>query len=138
MLTIVAIYLNHSPVFQILILIGVNTFTMCVEALIRPGKTFYDNRLAKFDDISYLLIIDCMLCCTDFVSDSTGRYNVGFIILFLTLQNLMTNLILMLIDTVRSIINLFKKCMNIRRKTKGKTTTYLKKNFKKKIRKGWS
>lgn len=84
-LAIAAIYLEDFPACQIFILIFVDTLAMIMQGLVEPANTKSANRLALYDDLTLLLIIECLLCCTDFVSDAYGRYCVGYAIIFLTL-----------------------------------------------------
>ena len=136
-LPVVAIYLNHSPMFQIYSLIAVDLFACVIQSWSWPLHTPLDNKRALYDDFSLVLIIDCLIGCTDMIDQSQSRYAVGFIILLFTLQNILFNSVLLIIDPIRKLKLYLKRCRNIRAATRGKTMQFAKKNFKRSLRKKW-
>ena len=79
------------------------------------------------------MIIDCLVCCTDLVLNGEARYAVGFIIVGLTVYNIVINLILLIVGPIVYIRLILKWCMQVRRHTKGKTMSYTKERMKMKL-----
>ena len=66
-----------------------------MQAHVKPGVNLPENKLNLFDDFTIVLVLDCLVCCTDLLHDGRARYAVGFLIVYLTLQNLLINLALL-------------------------------------------
>ena len=84
-LVIVTVCLNHLPIFQILILMYTDLLAALVTAHIWPEKSRAHNWNKLFDDMTLVMIISCLICCTDLITDGEARYAVGFFIVILTL-----------------------------------------------------
>ena len=133
-LALVCIYWSEMPLFQIFTVLGIDLISAILLANYRPGISPHKNKLNMYDDISLILIIQCLICCTDLNAHGESRYMVGFIIAFVTLQNVAINLILILIEPLRRFRLWMKWCLAMRRQTKGKSVTFAKKRIKDKFK----
>ena len=64
---------------------------------------------------------------TDFVPDPIIRYNVGFVMIFLTVQNIVVNLTIIARSPIKQIFLRFKRCRALQ---KAKKLPSLKESFK--------
>ena len=94
-----------------------------------------ESRLAIYDDFTLLLIVDCLIYCTDVVDDAQVRYSIGWFILALTLQYIIFHLGRLMMPPTHKMKLCCKKCYVIRKATKGKTVSYVKTQFGKSVRK---
>ena len=92
-LALVSVYWQVDPIYQLMVLINVNLLASVIQAHLRPGKDEKVNRMTLYDDVTQVLVLDSLVCCTDLVTDGKSRYQVGFLIVGLTLQNIAANLI---------------------------------------------
>ena len=101
----------------------------------QPAKSSADNKLNLFDDISLVLIITCLVCCTEVLNDGYGRYMVGWLILIITLQNVIVNIAISLIGPITKIRLFIKWCYVVRKKKGRRSIKYAKKVLKQKFKK---
>ena len=95
-----------------------------IHAVVRPMKSSRKNRNILYDDITLLLIMDMLVCCTDLLFVAESRYGVGFVIIFLTIQNLVFNLASLLYEPIYWLKLGIKKCIMIKKVTNGQSYVY--------------
>lgn len=77
-------------------------------------KTQRDNLLSLYDDLTLVLIIQCLYCCTDLVNNDDSRYAVGYLINVLTLQNIIVNLLFIFLMPLRKLRLILKWLFAVR------------------------
>ena len=60
--------------------------------MVEPYPTPIENKLEVYNNYSILWLSYCLFCYTDYVPDPQARYTIGFLMIFLTGQNLIVNL----------------------------------------------
>ena len=75
-----------------------------------------------------VLIVDSLTCCTDLVVEGYVLYAAGFFIVVVTLQNLLFNLVIIVMAPIRRLRLVFKLCMAVREKRKGRAISFFKQN----------
>lgn len=103
-LAVVCIWWNSQPNFQLALVIFFNMIGAIMQLHIKPLKTRSSNISLAYDDITIIIIIDLMFCCTDLLHIGSARYAVGYIIIFVTLLNTLINLIVICIWPIRCFI----------------------------------
>ena len=130
-------YMMEYPCYQVMAMIVVNLIALCVQAHINPLSSKSSNNRAVYDDFTLLMIIDCLICCTEFVSEGEGRYFIGFVIVAITGQCLIVNLFLLLKEFYTGLKLRIRRCCYVRRATKGKTMAFAKKKLGSNLRVKW-
>ena len=133
LLVVLSFFWSQKPIFQILTLTYSDLLVAIIQAQVKPLKTPKANRQRLYDDMTLVLIIDCIICCTDLVSSGDSRYAVGYFIVILTIQNLVINLLILILEPIYKMKLLCKWCFFVRNKTKGRTMKFAKDHIKLKI-----
>ena len=84
--------------------------------------------------MTLVLILDCLVCCTDLVSRGDSRYAVGYFIVVLTLQNLAINLLILILEPIYKTKLLFKWFFLVRGKTRGRTMKFVREHMKRSLK----
>ena len=62
--------------------------------IVEPYPTKTINRLEIYNNWTVILLAYCLLCFTPWVADAGSRYQIGFVMILLTAQNIIFNLAL--------------------------------------------
>lgn len=81
------------PTLAVLIMVG----------LTRPLSTPFENKQELYNNFSILVVSYCLLCFTNFVPDPTTRYNIGYIMILLTIQNIVVGLSFIAVDPFKQL-----------------------------------
>ena len=76
------------------------------------------------------MVIDCLTCCTDLVVQPEARYAVGWLIIAITLQNIIVGLVILIYSPFRKLKLWLKWCRNVRDRTGGRTLAYSRRAMK--------
>jgi hypothetical protein len=85
----------------------------CVFVVIFYGYSnvylMFKNRILEFfNEATILLCCYHMFCYTDYVEDPIMRYKIGFSLILFTTLNLGINVMIMVVETLKSLFRLFK------------------------------
>mmetsp|Transcript_21028 Transcript_21028/g.28291 ORF Transcript_21028/g.28291 Transcript_21028/m.28291 type:complete len:129 (-) Transcript_21028:42-428(-) len=69
-LAIVCVYMNEQVIFQLMTIILVDMLAAIIQAGLNPLKSRRRNRQTLYDEVTLVLIIDMLVCCSDLISDS--------------------------------------------------------------------
>ena len=95
------LFMVDYPVFQILLFILPTLAVIVMIGLARPLATPFENKQEMYNNFSILLISYCLLCFTLFVPEPETRYNIAYVLILLTIQNIVVSLIIIGSDPVR-------------------------------------
>ena len=114
-LAVVCIYWNSKPIFQLFIIINTNLLGAVMQVALKPAATPEQNKHLFFDEVTMILILDCLMCCTDMVTRGDSRYAVGFWIIALTIQSILIHVIVLLLRPIRKLKLFVKYVIMVRR-----------------------
>ena len=132
LLAVVCIYWNSKPIFQLFTMIITNLLAAVMQVALKPAATPEKNKHLFHDDVTMMLILDCLMCCTDVVTSGESRYAVGWWIIVLTIQSILIHVIVMLLRPCRK-LKLFVKFVIIVRRTHADRTRQLTKSALKRL-----
>ena len=84
--------LIEYPVYQVFLFLLPTLAVMAVLALVRPLEDRTTNLLEIYNSFTILCMSYCLLCFTEFVLDPGARYQMGFVMVILTVKNICVNL----------------------------------------------
>ena len=105
------IFFKDFPVFQIYLFIFSTLAVLMMVGLARPLPTPFDNKLEMYNNFSILVLSYCLLCFTPFVIDPDTRYDMGYIMILLTIQNILVGLVFIGIQPIKMIHLRMKRCI---------------------------
>lgn len=76
---------------------------MVVLGVVEPLKNRGENKLEIYNSFTILLLSYCLLSFTPYVLDADARYQVGFGMVILTVQNIVVNMVIVGKDPVRMV-----------------------------------
>ena len=80
-----------------------------VIGMLEPLVDPFTNKLELYNNFSIILLVYCLLLFTDFVPDALARYKIGYVMIFLTSQNIIVNLIFIGKDPIRHLFLRYKR-----------------------------
>ena len=92
LLAVAVVYLVEYPFFQITFFIVPPLAVMVMVGLAKPLQTPFENKQELYNNFSILILCYCLLMFTDFIDDAVMRYNIGYAMILLTVQNILVSL----------------------------------------------
>ena len=71
-----------------------------IEPLLDP----FSNRLELYNNFTIIILAYCLMLFTEFVPSPLTRYDIGFVMIFLTAQNIAVNLAIIARSPIRQLI----------------------------------
>ena len=68
--------------------------------------------LENYNEITIMLFLDCLVCCTALVPDVDAKHLMGYVLCFIFSQNFIVNLLFILVSTIRMVMRPRKKKIN--------------------------
>ncbi len=62
--------------------------------LAKPLPTPFENKQEMYNNVSILILTYCLLCYTMYIGDPETRYNMGYVMILLTIQNIIVSLVI--------------------------------------------
>ena len=132
---IVCVYYNEHQLFQLMVIQSVDLLSAVIQAHFRPGNGNRGNNILFLNDLTLIMSVDCLFCCTDLLTVSSARYAVGYLIIAVCWLYLVVNMFLLSLDPVEQIRLRLLWCYAVRQKRRGKAISYLKHRSAKKFTK---
>ena len=114
-----AIFLVNYPTFQIHLFIFPTVAVLMMVGLAEPLPTPFENKQEVYNNFTILVLQYCLLCFTEFVPKAETRYNMGYLMILLTIQNIVISLVFIAVPPIRMIRLRIKRCQ-VRRQYKKK------------------
>eukprot|EP00347_Sterkiella_histriomuscorum_P009028 403342805 len=103
---------SDYPFVQIQILILTSLLIVTYLLLIRPFDSSKQNYLEFFNELCILSIAEVTPIFTKFADNSDNQYNLGWLIILLTLLNMGVNMSIMIYGSIQNLIMLLKNLKN--------------------------
>ena len=104
------IFLIDYPIFQIYLFIFPTLAVLMMVGLAEPLPTPAENKQEVYNNFTILILSYCLLCFTEFVAKPDTRYNMGYLMILLTIQNIVVSLIIIAFSPIRMLKLRCKRC----------------------------
>jgi hypothetical protein len=78
--------------------------------LAQPLETSFENKQELYNNFSVLILCYCLLMFTDFIDDAELRYNIGYAMVLLIIQNILVSLYFISLQPARQLCLRCKRC----------------------------
>ena len=95
------IFFIDYPFFQIVLFILPTLAVLIMVGLASPLETSFENNQELYNNFSILVVSYCLLCFTQFIPDPEMRYNMGYVMVLLTVQNIVVSLVIIVMSPIR-------------------------------------
>ena len=97
------LFLKEYSLFQIYLFMFSTLAVLMMVGLAKPLATPFENKQELYNNSSILVLIYALLCFTLFVPAPETRYNMGYAMILLTIQNIVISLIIIGVSPVRQL-----------------------------------
>lgn len=104
------VFLLDYPTLQIYLFIFPTLAVLMMVGLAEPLQTPFENKSEVYNNFTILVLSYCLLCFTEFVPVPDMRYNMGYLMILLTVQNIVVSLVFIASDPVRMIKLRIRRC----------------------------
>ena len=108
------LFVKEYPLFQIYLFLFPTLCVLMMVGLAKPLPTPFENKQEMYNNVTILILTYCLLCFTMFISDVETRYNMGYAMILLTVQNIIVSLTIIGIQPFRQMILRAKKAFRMR------------------------
>ena len=95
------IFLKDYPLFQIYLFIFPTMAVLIMVGLARPLATPFENKQELYNNFTILALSYCLLSFTQYVPEAEMRYNMGYFLILLTIQNIVISLAIVAASPIR-------------------------------------
>ena len=121
--------LIEYAVVQIMFYVVPTLFVLFIIGLVKPLESRAANRMEMYNTFTILTMSYCLMCFTQLALDPEARYTMGYILVGLTIKNLLVNISFVMKDPLRR----FKLSC----KVKWATRSQIKRKWKLRFQKIW-
>ena len=101
-ISLVLVFATDYAFLQIIFVIVQNLFTLSYLLTVRPFATKFQNYLEIFNETCVLATTYFILLFSDLIADIKIRYNLGWVMIGIVVFNILVNMVIMLIQTVKA------------------------------------